>query len=44
MIIVSGTYDIIAEVVCRDQHHLLQFLTERLKRLMASANPNPSNT
>jgi Lrp/AsnC family transcriptional regulator for asnA, asnC and gidA len=33
LIIVSGAYDIIAEVVCRDQHHLLQFLTERLYKI-----------
>jgi Lrp/AsnC family transcriptional regulator for asnA, asnC and gidA len=33
LIIVSGAYDIIAEVVCRDQHHLLQFLTERLYQI-----------
>jgi Lrp/AsnC family transcriptional regulator for asnA, asnC and gidA len=33
LIIVSGAYDIIAEVVCRDQNHLLQFLTERLYRI-----------
>ena len=30
LIVVSGTYDIMAEVVCRDQAHLLQFLTEKL--------------
>jgi Lrp/AsnC family transcriptional regulator for asnA, asnC and gidA len=33
LIIVSGAYDIIAEVVCRDQHNLLQFLTERLYKI-----------
>jgi Lrp/AsnC family transcriptional regulator for asnA, asnC and gidA len=33
LIVVSGAYDIIAEVVCRDQHHLLQFLTERLYKI-----------
>jgi Lrp/AsnC family transcriptional regulator for asnA, asnC and gidA len=33
LIIVSGAYDIIAEVVCRDQNHLLQFLTERLYKI-----------
>ncbi len=30
LIVVSGRYDIIAEVVCRDHAHLLRFLTERL--------------
>jgi Lrp/AsnC family transcriptional regulator for asnA, asnC and gidA len=30
LIVVSGSYDIIAEVTCRDREHLLQFLTERL--------------
>lgn len=29
-IITSGTYDIIAEVICRDHTHLLQFLSEKL--------------
>lgn len=29
-IVVSGRYDIICEVVCRDHEHLLQFLTEKL--------------
>jgi Lrp/AsnC family transcriptional regulator, regulator for asnA, asnC and gidA len=33
LIIVSGAYDIIAEVVCRDQNHLLEFLTERLYKI-----------
>jgi len=33
LIVVSGAYDIIAEVVCRDQHHLLQFLTDRLYKV-----------
>ncbi len=33
LIVVSGAYDIIAEVVCRDQNHLLQFLTERLYKI-----------
>lgn len=30
LIVVSGRYDIIAEVVCRDHAHLLRFLTEKL--------------
>jgi Lrp/AsnC family transcriptional regulator for asnA, asnC and gidA len=30
LIITSGAYDIIAEVICRDHAHLLQFLTEKL--------------
>ncbi|MFH2101939.1 MAG: Lrp/AsnC family transcriptional regulator [Chloroflexota bacterium] len=30
LIITSGAYDIIAEVICKDQEHLLTFLTERL--------------
>ncbi len=33
LIVVSGAYDIIAEAVCRDQQHLLQFLTERLYQI-----------
>ncbi len=33
LILVSGSYDIIAEVMCRDQHHLLQFLTDRLYQI-----------
>jgi Lrp/AsnC family transcriptional regulator for asnA, asnC and gidA len=33
LIVVSGAYDIIAEVVCRDQDDLLQFLTERLYKI-----------
>lgn len=33
LIVVSGSYDIVAEVVCRDQQHLLQFLTERLYQI-----------
>lgn len=30
LIVVSGAYDIMTEVVCRDQSHLLQFLAEKL--------------
>jgi Lrp/AsnC family transcriptional regulator for asnA, asnC and gidA len=33
LVVVSGAYDIIAEVVCRDQDHLLRFLTERLYQI-----------
>ncbi len=33
LIIVSGGFDIIAEIVCRDQDDLLQFLTERLYKI-----------
>ncbi len=33
LIIVSGAYDIVVEVVCRDQRHLLEFLTERLYKI-----------
>lgn len=33
LIVVSGSYDIIVEVVCRDQDDLLQFLTERLYKI-----------
>ena len=33
LIVVSGAYDIFAEIVCRDQKHLLQFLTERLYKI-----------
>jgi Lrp/AsnC family transcriptional regulator for asnA, asnC and gidA len=33
LIVVSGAYDILAEIVCRDQKHLLQFITERLYKI-----------
>lgn len=33
LIVVSGSYDIIAEVVCRNQDDLLQFLTNRLYKI-----------
>lgn len=33
LILVSGSYDMLAEVVCRDQTHLLQFLAESLYRI-----------
>lgn len=33
LIVVSGAYDIIAEVVCRDREHLLRFLTDRLYKI-----------
>jgi Lrp/AsnC family transcriptional regulator, regulator for asnA, asnC and gidA len=33
LIIVSGAYDILAEIVCKDHDHLLQFLTERLYKI-----------
>jgi Lrp/AsnC family transcriptional regulator for asnA, asnC and gidA len=33
LIVVSGVYDIIAEIVCRDKEHLLQFLAERLYKI-----------
>lgn len=33
LIVVSGAYDIVAEVMCRDREHLLQFLTDRLYKI-----------
>jgi len=30
LVLCTGTYDVLAEVVCRDNAHLLRFLTERL--------------
>jgi len=30
LVITSGTYDILIEVVCRDHAHLLEFLTQKL--------------
>lgn len=30
LIITSGSFDIIAEIICRDHAHLLQFLSEKL--------------
>jgi len=33
LIVTSGSYDIIAEVICRDRDHLLQFLTNRLYKV-----------
>ena len=33
LILTSGTFDIMAEVICRDRAHLLQFLTERLYKI-----------
>jgi len=33
LIVVGGAYDIFVEVVCRDQKHLLEFLTEKLYRI-----------
>ena len=33
IVIVSGRYDILAEVFCRDHAELLTFLTEKLSRV-----------
>lgn len=33
LVVTSGAYDIMIEVVCRNQTHLLQFLTERLYQI-----------
>lgn len=33
LIVTSGSYDIITEVICRDHAHLLEFLTERLYQI-----------
>jgi Lrp/AsnC family transcriptional regulator for asnA, asnC and gidA len=33
LIVTSGAYDIMAEVICRDHAHLLEFLTERLYQI-----------
>ena len=30
LVLSSGTYDLLVEVVCRDNSHLVEFLTERL--------------
>ncbi len=31
MVVCTGIYDILVEVNCRDNAHLLQFLTQRLR-------------
>jgi Lrp/AsnC family transcriptional regulator for asnA, asnC and gidA len=31
LVLCTGTYDLLAEVVCRDNAHLLDFLTKRLR-------------
>jgi len=33
LIVTSGAYDIMAEVICRDHAHLLEFLTKRLYQI-----------
>ncbi len=33
LIVVSGSFDIIAEVMCREQEDLLQFLTDKLYKI-----------
>jgi Lrp/AsnC family transcriptional regulator for asnA, asnC and gidA len=33
LVVVSGRFDILCEVVCRDQDNLLRFLTERLRSI-----------
>ena len=33
LVVTSGAYDIMIEVVCRNQTHLLEFLTERLYKI-----------
>jgi Lrp/AsnC family transcriptional regulator for asnA, asnC and gidA len=33
VIVTSGRYDIILEVMCQDQSDLLQFLTDKLARI-----------
>ncbi len=33
LVITSGTYDILIEVVCRDHAHLLEFLTQKLYQI-----------
>ncbi|MGB9639270.1 MAG: Lrp/AsnC family transcriptional regulator [Anaerolineales bacterium] len=33
LIIVSGSYDILAEIICRNQDDMLRFLTERLYKI-----------
>jgi Lrp/AsnC family transcriptional regulator for asnA, asnC and gidA len=33
LVVTSGRYDIMAEVICRDRADLLRFITERLYRI-----------
>ena len=33
LVVTSGAYDLMIEVVCRNQNHLLEFLTERLYQI-----------
>lgn len=45
LIVVSGAYDTIAKIICRDRGHLLQFLlTERLYKIDGIRGPSPSVT
>lgn len=38
LVICTGTYDILVEAICRDNAHLLQFLTERLRAVEGVRN------
>ncbi|MFZ5918398.1 MAG: Lrp/AsnC family transcriptional regulator [Chloroflexota bacterium] len=38
LVLTTGTYDILAEVICRNNAHLLEFLTERLRAVEGVRN------
>ena len=40
----AGSFDILAEVVCEDDDHLLELLTNRIRALRASRRPRRSST
>jgi Lrp/AsnC family transcriptional regulator for asnA, asnC and gidA len=38
LVLTTGTYDILAEIICRDNAHLLEFLTQRLRAVEGVRN------
>lgn len=38
LVLTTGTYDILAEIICRDNAHFLEFLTQRLRAVEGVRN------
>ena len=43
VVITAGSFDVLAEVVCEDDEHLLHVLNERIRPIEGSAAPKPSS-
>ena len=44
VVVTAGSFDLLVEIVCEDDEHLLALLNDAIRAIPASATPRPSST